>query len=73
VSAPGSIRAVRGDLPEETTAAFVSSSRIAWDVETTGLDWRHDRLAMCQLFADEAGTTILMVGDQKPLRLVDLL
>lgn len=73
MSAAESIRAVRGDLPEEMLVAFVSASRVAWDVETTGLDWRHDRLATCQLFAEEAGTTVVMVSDQKPLRLVALL
>jgi ribonuclease D len=54
-------------------AVFASAPRIAWDVETTGLDWRHDRLATCQLFAEDAGVVVVMVGDQKPPRLTALL
>jgi ribonuclease D len=73
VSTVGPIRVARGDLPEETMRSFASASRIAWDVETTGLDWRHDRLATCQLFSEDAGTTVVTVGDRKPLRLAALL
>ena len=43
---------VRGDLPVEMVDAFTGAPRIAWDVETTGLDWRRDRVATCQIFAE---------------------
>jgi ribonuclease D len=63
----------RGDLPAGLAAAYGKAGRIAWDVETTGLDWRRDRLATCQVFADSVGVSIVGVGSGKPSRLIALL
>jgi ribonuclease D len=62
-----------GDLPADLAAAYGLAGRVAWDVETTGLDWHHDQLATCQLFADRVGVSIVSVAGRTPLRLVALL
>lgn len=70
---PGAIRLVRGDLPDELATAFTNARRVAWDVETTGLDWRHARLGTCQLFAEGVGVVVVSLSDGKPTALLDLL
>ncbi len=63
----------RGDLPAELADAFAGCSRVAWDVETSGLDWRQDRLGTCQLFADDVGIVLVGIAEVAPVRLVALL
>lgn len=72
VTETDSVRVIRGDLTAELAAAFGLAPRVAWDVETTGLDWRTERLATCQLFADGIGTVVISVGDRRPARLIAL-
>lgn len=69
----GGVRVEQGDLPIGLAAAFGKADRIAWDVETTGLDWRYERLATCQLFAEGVGVVVVRVGDGYPERLAGLL
>jgi ribonuclease D len=73
MSARGTLHVLRGDLPDKLAAAFAAGPRLAWDVETSGLDWRHDRLGTCQLFAEGAGAAVVSVGDGRPARLMALL
>ena len=54
-------------------ATFTRARRVAWDVETTGLDWRRERLATCQLFAEDSGVVIISLDGRKPDRLAALL
>jgi ribonuclease D len=54
----------RADLPASLAAEFSSVRRLAWDVETTGLDWRKDRLATCQLFAEETGPAVVSMDPE---------
>jgi ribonuclease D len=69
------VRVVQGDLPGDAADAFAMESRVAWDVETTGLDWRRDRLATCQLSAGGVGTVVVALGSTSrvPGRLGELL
>ncbi len=71
--ARGPTQVMRGDLPADLTAAYAASARIAWDVETTGLDWRKDRLGTCQLFAEGVGVAVVSIGGGRPDSLVALL
>lgn len=63
----------RGDLPPELADVYDRSGCLAWDVETTGLDWRHDRLATCQVFAPDVGSCVISMSGEKPVRLLRLL
>jgi ribonuclease D len=64
---------VRGDLSAEMADGFAKVPLVAWDVETSGLDWRHDRLATCQLFAEHIGVVIVRLDEKPPSRLKALL
>jgi ribonuclease D len=68
-----SVRVGEGDLLSDLAAAFTKAKRIAWDVETTGLDWRHDRLGTCQLFCEGHGAVVVRIGDHRPRWLAGLL
>lgn len=69
------VRVEQGDLPAELASAFGEADRIAWDVETTGLDWRLERLATCQLFAEGVGVVVVRIrtAGSCPERLAALL
>jgi ribonuclease D len=69
----GGVRVEDGDLPADLATEFAKANRIAWDVETTGLDWRQDRLATCQLFAEGVGVVVVKTTLSRPKRLVALL
>jgi ribonuclease D len=73
VSAHGPVQVARADLPAEMMAAFAAAPRVAWDVETTGLDWRRERLATCQLYAEEVGVVVISLDGERPDRLAALL
>jgi ribonuclease D len=62
-----------GDLTARLAAAYREERRVAWDVETTGLDWRRDRLATCQIYAPEVGASVISMTNAEPTRLLHLL
>jgi len=63
----------QADLTEEWFQAFRAVGRLAWDIETSGLDWRTDRIGTCQVHAPAVGTAIVQVGTEVPKRLGSLL
>jgi ribonuclease D len=67
------VRVEQGDLPAGLATAFARADRIAWDVETTGLNWRQDQLATCQLFAEDVGVIVVKELASCPERLAALL
>jgi ribonuclease D len=73
MSARDAVHAICGDLPDNLAAAFAAAPRIAWDVETSGLDWRRDQIGTCQLFAEGIGVAVVSVAGGKPSRLMALL
>lgn len=62
-----------GDLSESVQSRARSCRRIAWDTETSGLDWRTERLALCQLYSDAIGVHVVRIGKLRPSRLCQLL
>lgn len=68
-----SVQVVYEDLPPGLAGAFADATQVAWDVETSGLDWRRDRLGTCQLFTAEVGPVVVSLGDAVPPRLIGLL
>ncbi len=73
MSARAALVVARGDLPADFAEALACSPRVAWDVETTGLAWHHDRLATCQLFSGDVGVAVVSLSDVRPARLAALL
>lgn len=62
-----------GDLDSHALEALLGVDRIAWDIETTGLDWRVDRIGTCQLSALGLGTFLVALDGRYPKNLVELL
>ena len=67
------LRVLSGDLSGDLADAFAVARRIAWDIETTGLDWRRERIGTCQLFAEAVGAVVVSVGEDRPAALAGLL
>lgn len=61
------------DVSPELDWAARDSRVIAWDIETSGLDWENDRIATCQLYVPGHGIEIIRIGSQVPDRLRELL
>lgn len=68
-----SVIRLQHDLTPELHDHLTNTDRIAWDIETTGLDWRAGRIATCQLHSDTTGTIIMQVDDRRPQHLAALL
>lgn len=64
---------VERDVSSEFEGAVRDAALVAWDIETSGLDWRLDRIATCQLHVPDVGTQIVRVNGQRPDRLCELL
>ena len=52
---------------------FAGAERIAWDIETSGLDPKSDRIGTIQLHAPGVGTAVVQVGSTPPRRACALL
>jgi ribonuclease D len=75
---PGGIHSLptvaAGDLPTTLLDAYRRSVLVAWDIETSGLDWRQARIGTCQLFAAGIGAAVISIADGiRPVRLMSLL
>jgi ribonuclease D len=67
------VRVLGGDLSGDLADAFALSRRIAWDIETTGLDWRRERIGTCQLFAEAVGAVVVSLSEDRPSALARLI
>ena len=61
-----SIKVVYGDIPGEAYQAALSSRYVAIDIETSGLDWRRDRIGTCQVHINDSDIYIVMISDSRP-------
>ena len=61
------------DVADEYTRCVCRAGIVAWDTETSGLDWRKDRIGICQLYAPNEPVAIIKVGDIPPKKLRSLL
>lgn len=64
---------LRDDLDLALASGFSSAGCVAWDIETSGLDPRTDRIGTVQLHAPGVGTALVQVGEAVPERLCRLL
>lgn len=67
------VTVIEGDLPESLARELAAAGVVGWDTETGGLDWRADRLALCQLHAPQVGTILVRMTDRQPGQLAQLL
>ncbi len=61
-------RMLEGDLDEQAFAQALSADVVALDIETTGLDWRSDRIGTVQLQVDDT-TYIIRANGHIPIHL----
>ena len=70
---PPAHRLFTGDIPASLRDDFARAERISWDIETSGLDWSGDRIALCQLYAENIPVAIIRIGSELPQNLCSLL
>ncbi len=64
---------LRGDLSQELFEELTRATLVAWDIETSGLDWRTDRIGTCQLQSASGTSVLVQVDGEVPDRLRGLL
>ncbi|MBB5164946.1 hypothetical protein [Mycobacterium sp. AZCC_0083] len=64
---------VEGDVSSDFEWAVRDAAIVAWDIETSGLDWRLDRIGTCQLHVPDVGTQVIRMNGHQPERLRELL
>jgi ribonuclease D len=62
-----------GDLPVRLADRIRRARFVAWDIETSGLDWRNDAIGTCQVHVQGGPTAIIRMDGNVPRRLVSLL
>ena len=65
------VKLVTGDLDAATYERLAASPTIAWDIETTGLDWQGDEIATVQI-CDRGAVVIVRQLHARPERLARL-
>jgi ribonuclease D len=65
-------------LESDVPKAFLNAARrhgaVAWDIETSGLDWRSERIGLCQVLVKEEGLSIVKVKkNRRPANLAAIL
>jgi len=63
----------QGDVPAEYAYLARSAGVVAWDIETSGLDWQVDRIATCQLYVPNHPPVLVTASDVAPANLCGLL
>lgn len=61
------------DFTPELAELVRQSGRCAVDTETSGLDWRTDRLGICQIYSPETGPVIVRNTGHRPEHLAAIL
>ena len=65
---------IDSDLSGEISELMSDSEVISVDIETSGLDWKSERIATCQLYSANADlAAIIRIGDERPTRLISLI
>ncbi|MEV7613798.1 ribonuclease D [Streptomyces sp. NPDC089799] len=68
------VRIVSGDLPEALYSEVASVRRVAWDIETNGLNPLDAQIGTCQLSAPEVGAIVVVdLAGKRPVNLSRLL
>lgn len=63
----------KGDIPPSAIENAKRVGTIAWDIETTGLDWKKDLIGTCQVYIPEDKIYIINIDDESPVFLQLLL
>jgi ribonuclease D len=70
----GTIPLLEGDVAKTFVDAAREQGNVAWDIETSGLDWRSERIGLCQVWVKEQGLGIVKIrSNRKPRNLISIL
>jgi ribonuclease D len=61
-----------GDLDEQAFSRALGASVLGWDIETSGLDWRTERIGTVQVQVEDL-TYVVHINDDRPHRLKALM
>ena len=61
------------DLSDDMYTHFLGGGTVAWDIETSGLDWSKERIATCQLYRPRGIAALVRIHDGVPPNLARLL
>lgn len=56
------VRKYTGDISCSKAQAAREVGLVGWDIETSGLDWRKDKIATCQVFIPNLDVDLILVG-----------
>jgi ribonuclease D len=54
------------DVPSEIAEAIISAGGVAMDIETSGLNWKTEKIATCQVFAPNVVLGVVRMGENPP-------
>jgi ribonuclease D len=60
------VKLLRGDLGNQEFAELMSQEVLAWDIETTGLDWSKGQINTCQLACADGRAYLVQVVERPP-------
>ncbi|HEX8231000.1 MAG TPA: ribonuclease D [Chloroflexia bacterium] len=63
----------QNDIPTGFMSAIYSAGAVAWDIETSGLDWKTGRIGTCQLYIPGDSAALVIMNDEVPSNLCVLL
>lgn len=63
----------RHDIDEADLHEARRTGQVAWDIETTGLDWRADQIGTCQIALPDRVLVVQLAAGEVPTRLAKLL
>lgn len=61
------------DISAELGSTLQRQDIVAWDIETSGLDWQREGIGTCQLYTEETGPLIIQMGTESPRHLRQLI
>lgn len=67
------LQLVEGDLDREVYREASQAGWVAWDIETSGLDWENDQIGTCQLATEGFVAVVQLRQGRTPDRLASLL
>ena len=62
-----------GDIPLEAYDNAVHVGLVAWDIETSGLNWNEDLISTCQVYIPGTKIYIVRINETQPTYLGQLL
>lgn len=62
-----------GDLPKSVIEKALRAKLVAWDIETSGLNWQESQIGTCQIFIPNSEIHIVKITDIEPTNLLILL